>query len=80
MARKVRAFNPFPGASAEVDGVHLKIWRAHVHPGSGVPGTRLTGDSGPLVVACGEGALALEEVQKPGGKRQSADEYLRGLR
>jgi len=80
LSRKIRAFNPFPGASAEVDGAPLKIWRAHVLPGAKPPGTLLASDPDSLVVACGEDALALDEVQKPGGKRQSVAEYLRGLR
>lgn len=78
LERKIRAFNPFPGASAEIDGNALKIWRAQVVPGQGAPGSVLDKDS--LTVACGEGALRLEEVQKAGGKRQPIAEYLRGLR
>lgn len=78
LERKIRAFNPFPGASAEIDGMSLKIWRAMTVPGNGAPGSVLDRDS--LTVACGEDALRMEEVQKAGGKRQPVTEYLRGLR
>ena len=78
LERKIRAFNPFPGASAEIDGISLKIWRAQAVSGRGAPGSVLDKDS--LTVACGEGALRIEEVQKAGGKRQPVAEYLRGLR
>lgn len=78
LARKIRAFNPFPGASAQIDGHALKIWRARVVPGQGSPGSVLDKDS--LTIACGEAALRIEEVQKAGGKRQTTAEYQRGLR
>ena len=80
LARKVRAFNPFPGTHADVEGVSLKIWAASLSAGQGTPGSRLDRGTDTLTVACGEGALRLEIVQKPGGSRQNAAEYLRGLR
>lgn len=78
LERKIRAFNPFPGTGAQIDGMPLKIWRARAVPGKGTPGSVL--DRNNLTIACGEDALRLEEVQKAGGKRQSVAEYLRGLR
>ena len=80
LARRIRAFNPFPGASAEVEGESLKIWRAEACPGSGAPGAVIAQSSDSLILACGDAALRLQEVQKPGGKRQSVAEYLRGKR
>jgi methionyl-tRNA formyltransferase len=69
--RRVRAFDPFPGASFHAGGEALKLWRAEVLADAhGEPGTLLAHARHPLVVACGEGALALTELQRPGGKRQ----------
>jgi methionyl-tRNA formyltransferase len=80
LARKVRAFNPFPGAQALVDGMTIKIWDAEVAPGRGEPGQVLCADAAQgIVVACGEGALRLNTLQKPGGKRLPAAEFLKGF-
>jgi len=77
--RRVRAFNPWSGASARVRGVELKIWSATVAAGSGEPGEVLSAEPTGLRVACGEGALTLTELQRPGGKRLRAAEFLRGF-
>src|SRR5215472_7744200 len=77
--RRVRAFNPAPGARAIVRGVELKIWTGSPAAGSGQPGEVLSADSGGLCVACGSGALRLTELQRPGGKRLHAAEFLRGF-
>ncbi len=75
--RAVRAFNPSPGASTLLDGETVKLWRARLAPGSGIPGEIL--QAGPeLIVACGEGALVLGELQRSGGKRVDAAAFLRG--
>jgi methionyl-tRNA formyltransferase len=80
LLRKVRAFNPFPGAQAQVGGVTIKIWKAEPATGSGAPGKVLAADAKQgIVVACGEGALRLTELQKPGGKRLAAAEFLKGF-
>jgi len=77
LERAVRAFNPSPGASTLMDGETIKLWRARVATGRGSPGQIL--QAGPeLVVACGDGALALGELQRPGGKRLDAAAFLRG--
>jgi methionyl-tRNA formyltransferase len=75
----VRAFNPRPGARAHISGFPLKIWQARVGAGSaGRPGEIVaTGNDG-IVVACGEGTLVLEVVQKAGGKKMRAAEFLLG--
>jgi methionyl-tRNA formyltransferase len=82
LARKIRAFNPFPGAFALFDGVPIKVWRAEPAAPSSVtrPGQVLAADgrNGVLVV-CGEGVLRLTELQKPGGKRLTASEFLKGF-
>ena len=79
LARAVRAFNPFPGAAATFGGHPLKLWRAEVVPGCGAPGTVLAADADGVVVACGEAALRLLELQKAGSRRLPAGEFLRGF-
>jgi methionyl-tRNA formyltransferase len=79
LARKVRAFNPFPGATAQAGGVTVKIWNAEAVDRKGQPGQVLSADAQGIVVACGEGALRLAELQKPGGKRLPAGEFLKGF-
>jgi methionyl-tRNA formyltransferase len=79
LARKVRAFNPFPGAHAQAGGVTVKIWNAQAVDGKGRPGQVLSADAQGIVVACGDGALRLTELQKPGGKRLAAGEFLKGF-
>jgi methionyl-tRNA formyltransferase len=79
LARKVRAFNPFPGAHAQAGGVTVKIWNAQAVDARGRPGQVLSADAQGIVVACGEGALRLTELQKPGGKRLAAGEFLKGF-
>ncbi|SMF99150.1 methionyl-tRNA formyltransferase [Burkholderia singularis] len=80
LARQVRAFDPFPGGVGMLDGVALKIWAADAvaSRGDAVPGT--IADAGPdgVVIACGEGALRVTQLQKPGGKRLPAREFLAG--
>lgn len=82
LARRVQAFNPFPGATATLDGATVKVWRAAaVEPQqSGAPGAVLAASPQEgVLVACGEGALRLLELQKPGGKRLAAAEFVRGM-
>jgi methionyl-tRNA formyltransferase len=74
--RRIRAFNPFPGAVSQFQGEPLKIWLAHPIAGMGQPGEVLS--ISPLRVACSEGALELVEVQKAGGKRLSSAAYVAG--
>ena len=79
LERKVRAFNPFPAASAEILGITLKIWHAQYLDVTGEPGQILSVADDGLTVACGRGALVLKELQKPGGKRLPAAEFLKGF-
>ncbi len=76
LERRLRAFDPFPGCTADIDGQPLKLWRGRVVPAVGTPGQRLD-MPGRLVVACGQDALELLEVQQPGGRRIPAPEFLR---
>jgi methionyl-tRNA formyltransferase len=80
LARKVRAFNPFPGAHGQAGASTVKIWHARAVEGRGQPGQLLAADAQRgIVVACGEGALLLTELQKPGGKKLAAAEFLKGF-
>ena len=83
LARKVRAFNPFPGATGMFNGVPVKVWQAQAvaQPAAGaLPGTVLAADAQQgVVVACGTGALRLMQLQKPGGKRLDAADFLKGF-
>jgi methionyl-tRNA formyltransferase len=80
--RRIRAFDPFPGASAQVRGETVKVWRARAlmqGRGSVAPGTIVAVDADGIGVACGQGRLEITELQRPGGKRLAAAEFLRGF-
>ena len=77
--RRIRAFNPAPGAYALLDGETLKIWRADVERGvSATPGEIVESSAAALIVACGADALRLIEIQRAGGKRVPARAFLAG--
>jgi methionyl-tRNA formyltransferase len=78
LERKLRAFNPFPGAVVILAGEPVKLWRGQAVAANGRPGQILAADSNGIVVACGEGALRLTELQKPGGRRLASADFLRG--
>jgi len=80
LARRVRAFDPFPGCSFSAGGETVKLWRARVAAGQGQPGEMLAAEGGRLLVACGEGALELLELQRTGGRRIAARDFLQGQR
>jgi len=80
LGRKIRAFNPFPGAHGTVNGVSVKLWGAEVVDANGPAGKVLSADAQHgIVVACGTGALRLTQLQKPGGKRLPAAEFIKGF-
>ncbi|MFM1991259.1 MAG: hypothetical protein RJA99_4216 [Pseudomonadota bacterium] len=84
---RVRAFDPVPGCTTPVErvpGAALKVWKAHAVPrpagaGGAEPGAVLAADAAGVVVACGDGAVALVELQRPGGRRLPAREFLAGF-
>jgi methionyl-tRNA formyltransferase len=74
--RRIRAFDPFPGATTQLDGDAVKLWRANAVSGTGEPGSVLAITDERITVACGAGALAVTELQRPGGKRLGARQFL----
>lgn len=79
ISRAVRAFNPSPGAYTYFRGDMLKIWQAQAIPGNSSNSGKIVtiGQSG-IVVACGSGLLQIEIIQKPGGRKLSAADFLTG--
>ena len=77
--RKVRAFDPLPGAAASIRNTGLKIWRARLARAEGAPGTILECSPAGILVACGSGALQVQELQRAGGKRLQAAQFLAGF-
>jgi len=83
IVRRVRAFNPFPGASAVLNGETLKIWTASVAPGT----PPSTAEFGSILAVAPEGIavaamnsiVSISELQRPGGKRLSVADFLRGF-
>jgi methionyl-tRNA formyltransferase len=88
LERRVRGYNPWPVAWTLAGGKRLQIWRASLQAGAGggmgdgegaaPPGTVSVGGGGDVRVACGEGALRLEEVQFAGARRLPAREAVHG--
>ena len=79
--RRLRAFNPFPGGATQLGAEVIKLWTAlpQDYTGNAVPGTVLSADADGVRVACGEGALCLTQLQRAGGKRLPAADFLRGF-
>jgi methionyl-tRNA formyltransferase len=75
LARHVRAYNPFPGAFFFAGDDRAKVWRATAVEGDAAPGTVLQCDRDGIVVACGSGALRLDELQLAGKRRVPATEF-----
>ena len=84
MARRVRAFNPFPGAATALAGEAVKLWMAEAEssgaaPSGAVPGQVLSVAADGIRVQTGDGVLVLTELQRAGGKRLAAADFLRGF-
>ena len=76
--RKIRAFNPVPAAWVEYQGKPMKIWRAEVVAQQGRAGEVLSCSADGLVVACGENALKITELQPSGSKRMPIAAFAAG--
>ena len=76
---QINGLNPWPCAGIMLGEERLKLLKAGLAEGAGHPGEVLVSDpKGGLVIACGEGAVRILELQAPGGKRMRAEDYLRG--
>ena len=79
---RIRAFTPWPGAFTQLPNQEpaqlLKIWRAEVAAGGGAPGEIMAAEKSGLVIACGVQALRIVELQREGGRRMSAGDFLAG--
>ncbi|WP_028357221.1 methionyl-tRNA formyltransferase [Brackiella oedipodis] len=83
LARKIRAFNPFPGATLPLPGLPdpIKVWQAEVLDSEsqrGAIGEILAVSAAGIDVQSAQGVLRLLELQKPGGKRQSVSRFIQG--
>ena len=74
----MRAFSPVPGARTLLKGAPVKVWRAYCVGLQGTPGSVLESGADGIVIGCGEGALRVIELQKAGGNRLAAADFLRG--
>ncbi|PKO70062.1 MAG: methionyl-tRNA formyltransferase [Betaproteobacteria bacterium HGW-Betaproteobacteria-16] len=81
LARRVRAFDPFPGASFVAGSEAVKLWSARAEAGTApeAPGTVLTVADDGIRVQTGDGVLALTALQRAGGKRLPVGDFLRGF-
>ena len=81
--RRIRAFDPFPGASSSVDGETVKLWHSEIDSALPAPDQRpgqiLSVNEQGVRVVCGEGVLRLTQLQRAGGKRLPAQDFLRGF-
>jgi len=74
---QIRGLNPFPGAYLEYKGEKIKVLGAEIVSSKGAPGTVLDDN---LTIACGDGALRLTQLQRPGKRAMAAKEFLNGFR
>jgi len=83
IARKIRAFNPFPAAHGSIHQTVIKFWRAEVieNKTENASGTIIDASGQGVLIACdgGKSQLRVLELQKPGGKRLPAQEFLQGF-
>jgi len=80
IGRRVRAFDPFPGAQTVLGAEVIKVWAATPEAGEGdTPGRILAVDEHGVLVQCGQGRLRLSVLQRAGGKRLPVADFLRGF-
>ena len=81
IVRRIRAFDPFPGAASPLDGEAVKFWAACVQSGAAgeQPGTILAVAPSGIAVAAGHSVVLVTELQRAGGKRLPAADFLRGF-
>lgn len=76
LERQVRAFDPWPVAEASLAGERVRIWSAIAQAGTGLPGEIIAATRDGIDVAAGSGVLRIRELQRAGGRRISAQDYL----
>lgn len=74
----IRGTLPWPGAHTTINGKNLKLYKAQVSHGRGQPGEVILSESGSLIVATGDGAVDIREIQIEGGKRLPTQAFLIG--
>jgi methionyl-tRNA formyltransferase len=79
LERRIRALRPSPGAKTQLRGGVIKLWRARCVAQSGAPGEVLECGAEGILIACGEGALLATELQRAGGMRLPAADFIRGF-
>jgi methionyl-tRNA formyltransferase len=81
IVRRIRAFDPFPGANSPLDGETIKLWSAHAVPAevAAAPGTLLAVTDAGVAVAAAGSLVMVTELQRPGGKRLAVADFLRGF-
>ena len=82
--QRIRAFNPFPGASGKLNGLPIKFWNSRLADGqaislAGMPGDVLGFSADGVYIQCGEGIIEVLEMQKPGGKKIDAKTCVQSL-
>lgn len=82
--QRIRAFNPFPGASSNLNGLAVKFWNSRLADPKAVSATGTVGEvlgfgNKGAYIQCGEGVLEVLEMQKPGGKKIDAKTYLQPI-
>ena len=78
IARQIRAYTPWPGAFAALDGQRVRLAAATAEPGGGAVGEIVSVDEDAIRVAAGEGIAAVERLQRAGKRELSAAEFARG--
>ena len=79
IVNRIHGLNPWPGCSTAIEGGRLKLLRAEVAEGAGQPGEIIVADPKQgLVIAAGERAVSVTQLQAPGGKPMNSKDYLRG--
>jgi len=78
VAARVRGVDPWPGAVAVLRGQAVKLFGAIATDGAGAPGQVLAAGADGVIVACGDGAVAISELQAPGRKRLNAAQFAQG--
>ena len=83
IGRRIRAFDPFPGATSVLAGEAIKLWRYEIdsisRPNDVANGTIVSVNEGGISVACGQGVLRLTTLQRAGGKRLAVADFLHGF-